>query len=31
VFRLGDTIKIQIASVNLDDRQMVFVPAPEEE
>lgn len=26
VFRLGDTIKIQIASVNLDDRQMVFVP-----
>ncbi|WPE17281.1 ribonuclease R [Candidatus Thioglobus autotrophicus] len=31
VFTLGDTIKIQIASVNLDDRQMVFVPAPEEE
>jgi len=31
VFRLGDTIKIQIASVNLDDRQMVFIPAPEEE
>ncbi len=30
-FRLGDTIKIQIASVNLDDRQMVFVPAPEED
>ncbi|MDC9714203.1 MAG: ribonuclease R [Gammaproteobacteria bacterium] len=26
-FQLGDTIKIQIASVNLDDRQMVFVPA----
>jgi len=26
VFRLGDTIKIQIASVNLDDRQMVFIP-----
>jgi ribonuclease R len=25
-FRLGDNIKIQIASVNLDDRQMVFVP-----
>ena len=31
VFRLGDTIKIQIASVNLDDRQMVFIPVPEEE
>lgn len=27
VFRLGDTIKIQVASVNLDDRQMVFIPA----
>ncbi len=27
VYQLGDTIKIQIASVNLDDRQMVFVPA----
>jgi ribonuclease R len=27
VFRLGDTIKIQIVSVNLDDRQMVFAPA----
>lgn len=27
VFRLGDSIKIQVASVNLDDRQMVFVPA----
>lgn len=27
IFRLGDTIKIQVASVNLDDRQMVFVPA----
>ncbi len=26
VFRLGDTIKIQVASVNLDDRQMVFIP-----
>jgi ribonuclease R len=26
VFRLGDNIKIQIASVNLDDRQMVFIP-----
>jgi ribonuclease R len=25
-FQLGDTIKIQVASVNLDDRQMVFVP-----
>jgi DNA-directed RNA polymerase subunit E'/Rpb7 len=24
VFRLGDTITIQVASVNLDDRQMVF-------
>lgn len=31
VFRLGDTIKIQIASVNLDDRQMVFIPAPEDD
>ncbi|WP_428087064.1 ribonuclease R [Candidatus Thioglobus sp.] len=29
MFRLGDTIKIQIASVNLDDRQMVFVPVDE--
>ncbi|MDC9726295.1 MAG: ribonuclease R [Candidatus Thioglobus sp.] len=29
VFTLGDTIKIQIASVNLDDRQMVFIPAPD--
>ena len=27
VYQLGDTIKIQIASVNLDDRQMVFTPA----
>lgn len=27
VYQLGDTIKIQVASVNLDDRQMVFVPA----
>ncbi len=27
VFRLGDTIKIQVASVSLDDRQMVFTPA----
>jgi ribonuclease R len=26
-FQLGDTIKIQVASVSLDDRQMVFVPA----
>ncbi len=26
-FQLGDTIKIQVASVNLDDRQMVFTPA----
>ena len=26
VFRLGDTIKIQVASVSLDDRQMVFTP-----
>ncbi len=26
VYRLGDTIKIQVASVNLDDRQMVFTP-----
>ncbi len=25
-FQLGDTIKIQIASVSLDDRQMVFIP-----
>jgi ribonuclease R len=25
-FQLGDTIKIQVASVSLDDRQMVFVP-----
>ncbi len=31
VFTLGDTIKIQIASVNLDDRQMVFVPVPDED
>ena len=27
VYQLGDNIKIQIASVNLDDRQMVFTPA----
>lgn len=27
VFQLGDKIKIQIVSVNLDDRQMVFAPA----
>lgn len=27
VFRLGDTIKIQVASVNLDDREIVFIPA----
>ncbi len=27
VYQLGDTIKIQVASVNLDNRQMVFVPA----
>jgi ribonuclease R len=26
-FQLGDTIKIQVASVSLDDRQMVFTPA----
>ncbi|CAB9544451.1 3'-to-5' exoribonuclease RNase R [uncultured Gammaproteobacteria bacterium] len=26
-FQLGDTIRVQVASVNLDDRQMVFVPA----
>ena len=26
-YKLGDTIKVTIASVNLDDRQMVFVPA----
>lgn len=26
LFKLGDPIKIQVASVNLDDRQMVFVP-----
>ncbi len=26
-FQLGDTIKIQVASVSLDDRQMVFIPA----
>ena len=26
IFRLGDSIEIQVASVNLDDRQMVFVP-----
>jgi len=26
-FQLGDKITIQVASVNLDDRQMVFVPA----
>jgi len=26
VYRLGDNIKIQVASVNLDDRQMVFIP-----
>ena len=26
-YQLGDHIKIQIASVNLDDRQMVFAPA----
>ncbi|MDG2354331.1 MAG: ribonuclease R [Gammaproteobacteria bacterium] len=25
-FQLGDTIKIQVASVSLDDRQMVFTP-----
>jgi len=25
-YQLGDSIKIQVASVNLDDRQMVFVP-----
>lgn len=25
-FQLGDTIKVQVASVNLDNRQMVFVP-----
>lgn len=25
-FQLGDTIKVQVASVNLDDRQMVFIP-----
>ncbi|SFV88682.1 3'-to-5' exoribonuclease RNase R [hydrothermal vent metagenome] len=25
-FQLGDKITIQVASVNLDDRQMVFVP-----
>lgn len=25
-FQLGDTITVQVASVNLDDRQMVFVP-----
>ncbi len=25
-YQLGDNIKIQVASVNLDDRQMVFVP-----
>lgn len=25
-FQLGDSIKVQVASVNLDDRQMVFVP-----
>ncbi|MBE8189846.1 MAG: ribonuclease R [Candidatus Thioglobus sp.] len=27
VFQLGDSIKIQVASVSLDDRQMVFTPA----
>jgi len=27
VYRLGDTLKIQVASVNLDDRQMVFTPS----
>ena len=27
IYRLGDHIQIQIASVNLDDRQMVFTPA----
>ena len=27
VYQLGNTIKIQVASVNLDNRQMVFVPA----
>ena len=27
VYRLGDTIKIQVASVSLDDRQIVFTPA----
>ncbi|MBT3186847.1 MAG: ribonuclease R [Candidatus Thioglobus sp.] len=26
VYQLGDTIKIQVASVSLDDRQMVFTP-----
>ncbi|SMN11547.1 3'-to-5' exoribonuclease RNase R [uncultured Candidatus Thioglobus sp.] len=26
-YQLGDTIKVQIASVSLDDRQMVFLPA----
>lgn len=26
VYRLGDKLNIQVASVNLDDRQMVFVP-----
>lgn len=26
IYQLGNTIKIQVASVNLDDRQMAFVP-----
>ncbi|SMM98384.1 3'-to-5' exoribonuclease RNase R [uncultured Candidatus Thioglobus sp.] len=28
-YQLGDTIKVKIASVSLDDRQMVFLPAVE--
>ncbi len=27
IYRLGDSIKIQIASVNLDERQIIFIPA----
>ena len=26
IYRLGDTIKVKVASVNLDDRKIEFVP-----